>query len=153
VLEDTLSQLLHQYQPERLIVAGEKAADVGWHWSHPRGVALIDITPQPLVMLTRQTRVADLALVTDILGQLTHEDGRHLLGNLKNLHARRVAVCIAKNDPWSFSDMIGLGFRRHASLDEGRTLYSYDIDTYNPARAWNNPDYWANPEMWGKHRW
>ena len=57
---------------------------------------------------------------------------------------------------WSFTDFIGLGFRRQAELgyeDSPLTLYTYNIDSYNHKRAWNNPDNWANPEMWDKAWW
>lgn len=153
MLATTLKQLLGEYRPEHLLVAGETALEVGTVWAHHSGATLVDLTEDPLGVREQSSGVADLALITDVLTRLSHEDARQLLGWLRNAGARRVAVSVAPGDDWSFNDMIALAFRRYSALDDGTTVYAYDIETYNRPRDWNNPKYWANPENWGKYRW
>ncbi|BES71991.1 DUF6231 family protein [Marinobacter nanhaiticus D15-8W] len=153
MLANTLKQLLGEYRPERLLVAGEAAREVGSEWVDHSGAELVDLTENPLGIMEQPRGVADLALITDILSHLSHDDARQLLGWLRNAGARRVAVSVAPGDDWSFNDMIALAFRRYSALDDGTTVYAYDIETYNRPRDWNNPRYWANPENWGKYRW
>ncbi|WP_123633180.1 MULTISPECIES: DUF6231 family protein [Marinobacter] len=153
MLEQTLKQLIGQYRPESLIVAGDTAARIGRIWADHAGSQLLDLSGESVTGLSRQTEVVDLALVTDVLGTLSHEDARQLLGWLRNAGARRVAVSVHPDDDWSFNDMISLAFTRYATLDDGIELFTYDIATYNRPRDWNNPRFWANPENWGKYRW
>ena len=153
MLANTLKQLLGEYRPGRLLVAGETARDVGMIWADHAGAELVDLTKFPMAARDQPIGMADLALVTDVLARLSHEDARQLLGWLRNAGARRVAVSVAPGDDWSFNDMIALAFRRYSALDDGTTVYAYDIETYNRPRDWNNSRYWANPENWGKYRW
>ncbi|TBW59459.1 hypothetical protein EZI54_00425 [Marinobacter halodurans] len=153
MLEQTLKQLIGNYRPESLIVAGDTASRVGRIWAEHAGARLVELSARPVEEWPRQAEVADLALVTELLGTLAHEEARQLLGWLRNAGARRVAVSVHPDDDWSFNDMIGLAFRRHATLDDGTELFTYDIATYNRPREWNNPRFWANPENWGKYRW
>ncbi len=100
--------------------------------------------------------VVDLALITGTLEHLPHDEGALLLGQLRNYGTHQIAVLVAETPDWAFTDFIGLGFRRHAELDNDHgplTLYTYNLDSYNHKRAWNNPENWANPEMWGKAWW
>ncbi|WP_148862318.1 DUF6231 family protein [Marinobacter fonticola] len=153
MLERILKQLLGEFHPKHLIVAGDTARKVGRIWTDHADARLLDMTQDPLSVRERLTGVADLALVTGLLGTLSHEDARQFLGWLRNAGARRVAVSVAPEDDWSFNEMIGLAFRRYSSLDDGTVVYAYDIETYNRPRDWNNSKYWANPENWGKYRW
>ncbi len=97
-------------------------------------------------------------MITDTLEHLSHEQGELLLGQLRNYGTHQIAVISADDGRWAFTDFIGLGFQRQAVVTESgpssdRTLYTYNIDSYNHKRKWNNPDNWANPEMWGKAWW
>lgn len=100
--------------------------------------------------------VPDLAIITETLEHLPYEEGALLLGQLRNYGTHQIAVLVPQTPDWGFTDFIALGFQRHADLESENgalTLYSYNLDTYNHKRAWNNPDNWANPEMWGKAWW
>lgn len=153
MLDRILKQLLGEYRPQHLLIAGEAARDAGQAWISHAGADLVDLTDDPLAARDQLDSVADLALVTDVLSRLSHEDARQFLGWLRNAGARRIAVSVAPEDDWPFKDMIALAFRRYASLDDGTVVYAYDIETYNRPRDWNNARYWANPENWGKYRW
>ncbi|MGP4844956.1 DUF6231 family protein [Marinobacter sp. 1Y8] len=153
MLLTTLEQLLADNQPKRLIVAGETAQKVGQAWSAHADAELVDVTDRIAEAASEQSVVADLALVTEVMGAIDHEQARQFIGWLRNAGALKVAVCIVESDDWTFNDMIALGFERYASFDNQSALYTYDIETYNRARDWNNPKHWANPENWGKYRW
>lgn len=153
MLEKVLQQLLGQFRPGRLLVAGEAALNVGRIWEGYANIQLVNLTDDPLTVRDQAGGVADLALVTDVLSRLSHEDARQFLGWLRNAGARRIAVSVTPDDDWSFNDMIAMAFCRYVTLDDGTVVYAYDIETYNRPRDWNNPRYWANPENWGKYRW
>lgn len=100
--------------------------------------------------------VYDLALISDTLEFLPHDEAMLFLGQLRNYGTHRIAVALGENPDWAFTDFIGLGFQKHARIqvqDRPLTFYTYNLDTYNRARIWNNPADWANPEMWDKARW
>ncbi|KAA1174400.1 hypothetical protein FWJ25_09205 [Marinobacter salinexigens] len=97
-----------------------------------------------------------LALLSSPIDQLPPEQSSQLIGTLRNLGTRHIAVALGQDARLCFRDLIALGFRRHAVIetDNGAlTLYTYNLDTYNHKRAWNNAKHWANPEMWGKAWW
>lgn len=155
---ETLARIIDTSSPGTLLSCGRLATEVSRIWQkHQQKVdlRLLDTTdPNASLHLDR---VADLALITDTLEHLPHGEGALLLGQLRNYGTKQIAVLLGETPGWAFTDFIGLGFRRHAELDDGDngalTLYTYNLDTYNHKRAWNNPENWANPEMWGKAWW
>lgn len=148
------------------IVAGSPADHPGLLWRHRPlgGRTLVPAPPRPAAAAAVRRRagprpagdrVPDLALVTETLERLPRETGALLLGQLRNYGTREIAVLVHASAPWTFTDFLGLGFRRQARLpsDPDLTLYSYNLDSYNHTRTWNNPEHWANPHMWGKAWW
>lgn len=154
--QQALARIVDTCQPESLVVCGAVAEQVGEHWCrHHKKAALTRLDPRAPTATFPLPQTQDLALVTETLEQLSHEQGELLLGQLRNYGTHQIAVLAAGQD-WGFTDFIGLGFRRQAELgdkDKPLTLYTYNIDNYNHKRTWNNPDNWANPEMWGKAWW
>ena len=154
--EQHLFAILENCQPRTIVVCGELALSVAERWAEgaqePRITQLNALDPNRAFPLSHQH---DLALVTETLERLPHEEGELLLGQLRNFGARQIAVLMADSEAWRFSDFIGLGFKRHERFDghPPLALYTYDIRNYNHKRTWNNPKYWANPEMWDKARW
>lgn len=150
------TSVIEDCQPASLLVVGQAAEEAAsdWQTRHP------EVSVQPLGADTGEltgasARPHDLAIVADTLEQRPLEAGQVLLGQLRNLGNQQIAVLISNVSDWAFRDFIALGFVRQASSDgdQGHTLYTYNIDTYNRKRSWNNPQYWANPEMWNKARW
>jgi len=154
---ETLARIIDTCSPAALLSCGTLATDVARVWQeHQPDTHLNTLDHNAPNTSLALDRVADLALITDTLEHLPHDEGALLLGRLRNYGTHQIAVLVAKAPEWTFTDFIGLGFRRHAELesDQGTlTLYTYNLDTYNHKRAWNNPDNWANPEMWGKAWW
>ena len=152
-----LARIVDTCQPASLVVCGKVAKDVGQHWyqHYPSSSVITLDVDSPNAAFPLST-TQDLALITDTLERVSHEEGEMLLGQLRNYGTHQIAVVIGADHGWEFRDFIGLGFRRQAILDDkgsALTLYTYNIDNYNHKRAWNNPKNWANPEMWDKARW
>ena len=76
-----------------------------------------------------------------------------LLGRLRDLHARRLAVAYETQTHAAHLGMLALGFRRETSEGGRQMLYLYDRDDYNERREWNTPEDWANPENFDRYRW
>lgn len=148
--------VIEDCRPTTLLVTGDAARQAADDWQADQPETSVEtLQPGASELTGASAHPHDLALVTDALEQLPQESGRVLLGQLRNLGNHQIAVLVRNDSEWAFNDFIALGFVRQASTDdqEGHTLYTYNIDTYNHKRSWNNPKYWANPEMWGKARW
>ncbi|MEQ9547045.1 MAG: DUF6231 family protein [Marinobacter sp.] len=157
-LQQALAQIIHICQPEdTVVVCGRLASEIGYQWcSHHADSELITLDAEKLNGAFPLSKTPDLALITDTLERLSHQQGEELLGQLRNYGTHRMAVVVPDDSEWTFSDFIALGFRRQSEVQTATvplTLFTYNIDTYNHKRAWNNPDNWANPEMWDKARW
>ncbi len=154
---EVLARIIDTTQPTTLVCCGPEAEAVAARWQQHRGeaqVTRLDAADPNAALPLAATQ--DLALITDTLEHLPHDEGALLLGQLRNYGTHQIAVLVSDAPDWAFTDFIGLGFRRHAEVtgESGTlTLYTYNLDTYNHKRAWNNPDNWANPEMWGKAWW
>jgi hypothetical protein len=155
--ERVLARILDTSQPDTLLYCGDTASRVSEVWHGQRkAVRLLALdTADPNARLPLDS-VPDLAIITDTLEHLPYEEGALLLGQLRNYGTHQIAVLVPQTTDWGFTDFIALGFQRHADIESENgalTLYTYNLDTYNHKRAWNNPDNWANPEMWGKAWW
>lgn len=97
--------------------------------------------------LKKSTRV-DLAVVHHI-DQLPKELLFPLLGILKNLRSDQVWLVVGKGASHTPQELIAHGFRKDPMPDKCPFLsYSYNLETYNHQRDWNNARFWANPENW-----
>lgn len=154
---DILARIVDTTQPETLLCCGDIARDVAATWQRHKAGARVQTldTTDPNASMPLDA-VQDLALISNTLEHLPHGEGVLFLGQLRNYGTHQIAVLVGEAPDWAFTDFIGLGFRRHtelAGISGNLTLYTYNLDTYNHKRAWNNPDNWANPEMWGKAWW
>lgn len=155
--QDLFTAVIEECQPASLLAAGRHATGAARAWcrDHPdTGLAVLE--PEASGELTgASARPHDLVVVSGTLDDIDARTGSLILGQLRNLGNRRIAVLVSNNSGWAFRDFIALGFVRQASVpgEQGHTLYTYNIATYNRKRDWNNPENWANPEMWDKARW
>ncbi len=154
--QQSLAEIIDDRPLESLLVCGVLSSRIGraWHDRHPQGHYTELSLSDPNADLPPAAG-HDLALIDDVLDKLGHDDGMLLLGQLRNFGTHRIAVIVADTPGWQLNDFLGLGFQRQGHLQgtPERTLYTYNIDSYNRRRAWNNPQYWANPDMWDKARW
>lgn len=155
-----LEEILRYTRPRSVIYAGDSLTPLLEHWQALETGTTVKALPReaphqafPLPQLY------DLALVAGTLEHLSGDEGKLLLGQLRNMGAQKMAVLVASDSGWCFRDFIGLGFVRQQDFaPEGNrkatlSLYTYDIANYNHKRTWNTPENWANPEMWDKARW
>ncbi|MEC7815728.1 MAG: DUF6231 family protein [Pseudomonadota bacterium] len=152
-----LARIIDTANPASVVCCGITAEQVAGVWAnhHENGRLFALDAADPNADLPLPI-TADLALITDTLEHLSHNDGALLMGQLRNYGTHQIAVLVPASADWGFTDFIGLGFQRHAELegeDGPLTLYTYNLSSYNHKRAWNNPDNWANPHMWGKSWW
>lgn len=130
-----------------LEVSAIASADIQGY-SHDHNVRYHHCTPNQYDRLSERF---DLALVHDIEGfPLTQM--RPCVGLLKNLLSERIWLLVAR-DYCPAEEWISLGFK-HDTIpgQSGDQLdsYSYNLETYNHKRDWNNSRFWANPEHWDK---
>ncbi len=144
-------------QPQTVLSCGPCASAIAASWAeHHPDSCHTELAPARALTAFPLSRTHDLALLSDILEQLSVGDGKLLLGQLRNYGTHQIAVAVTEQTDWTFQDFIGLGFTRQGRIGDGNrtlVLYTYNIDSYNRRRSWNNPDHWANPERWGKAWW
>ncbi|MEO9523148.1 MULTISPECIES: DUF6231 family protein [Marinobacter] len=152
-----IARIVDVVQPSTLLVCGALAEEAGKNWKlHNDACHLITLTETAVGDAFPLPETQDLALITGVLEHLSRDQGELFLGQLRNYGTHQIAVVVEPAKGWNLTDFIALGFRRQAELScDGKSsiLYTYNLDTYNHKRAWNNPDNWANPEMWGKAWW
>jgi hypothetical protein len=156
-VQGVLAGIIEATQPDSILCCGKYACSAARIWqrlhSQTRLHTLDAASPGSAMPLDT---VYDLALISDTLEFMPHDEAMLFLGQLRNYGTHRIAVALSENPDWAFTDFIGLGFQKYARVqvhDRPLTVYTYNLDTYNHARAWNNPADWANPEMWDKARW
>ncbi|MDX1450959.1 MAG: DUF6231 family protein [Oleiphilaceae bacterium] len=152
-----LQHLIEQNQLHRALYLGEHAP--------PLAVTNFTLLPHTLGKPDARTEFTphiaalpecDLIIVGDVMDKLDHTQGLHLLAGLRNHLQGRICLLAPHPSKWSFTDLIGLGFKRLAECTKDGhqvMVYSYAISDYNFTREWNNARFWANPEMFGKYWW
>ncbi|MBA3981200.1 MAG: hypothetical protein C0462_11425 [Alcanivorax sp.] len=156
-----LAAILDGHQPTTLLTLSLNPVPLAEQWCADHGVQHRHISKtDPMPDLAGLGRF-DLVLVADQLEYMERHRGEELLGLLRNLHTDSMVVTYRPELApatlrWQRNDFIGMGLRRDAVFEQGERsmmLYSYELDTYNFRRNWNNPRFWANPENWGKYWW
>ena len=74
------------------------------------------------------------------------------LGLIKNSVAQKILVIRESVNDESHQSFLELGFAYDPEISF-KKIYSYNLQTYNKKRGWNNADGWANPENFEKFRW
>ncbi|MDC0661248.1 DUF6231 family protein [Marinobacter sp. SS21] len=156
-LQQAFAAITDSCQPQTLLSCGQCASAIAARWAeHHPSSSHTELAPARALSAFPLPQTHDLALLSDILEQLSVVDGSLLLGQLRNYGTHQIAVAVTEQAAWTFQDFIGLGFTRQGRIGDGdhvAQLYTYNIDSYNHRRSWNNPDHWANPDRWGKAWW
>ena len=101
-------------------------------------------------------------MLSGALEALSPDNGAALIARLRDLHSHRFAVACLHADAhhregaWSEGDLLAMALslhRRIAADEVWYSVYTYDIDTFNRKREWNDPTDWANPENFRRYRW
>ncbi|OZG73890.1 hypothetical protein BTA51_08880 [Hahella sp. CCB-MM4] len=151
-----LEDWLNAHRPSQILTIGASEPPSIQTYQQQSGCRLNHLSHHRDLGLDK--KVPDTVIISDYLEKLSVEDGKALLTSLRNFLVPHVLVFIDHQltEEWDFNTLIGIGFRKVMAFDhQARSLccYSYDIDTYNPRRTWNNADHWANPELYGKYWW
>lgn len=146
--QDCIASLLESYAPARLLLICDDLPLPDTDTEVTR-LSVAD-SPAALGALGR----FDFAIVADLLETLQAREAEAVLGRLKNLHVDRFVVLVdAGRSSLDREALLGLALEPLEQLEDGRVVWAYDIDRYNPEREWNNPEDWAHPENFGKSRW
>jgi hypothetical protein len=146
--QDCVARLLDACTPATLLVIGDPPAP-------PETAA--EITCVAVADAANELNTLgrfDFAIVAGLVEQLDAPDAEAVLGRLKNLHTSRFVLL---SDPvracLGHDALLALALAPYEPLADGRMAWVYDIDRYNPERAWNNPEEWAHPENFARFRW
>ncbi|MDF1782491.1 MAG: DUF6231 family protein [Alcanivoracaceae bacterium] len=156
-----LAAMLDSQMPTSMLVVSMNAIPLLESWCKEHNCQLTTISELNPFPLLADTRRFDLVVVADQLEYMNRHSGEELLGLVRNLHSNAMVVLYqAALAPqklrWKLSDFLGMGMRRQGNFRDGdreMSLFSYELDTYNFTRSWNNSRFWANPENWGKYWW
>lgn len=75
------------------------------------------------------------------------------IGTIKNLISSKIILFTSSLNLMD-DTMMKMGLQREIINEKiGCRCYSYNLETYNNKRSWNNADGWANPENFDKFRW
>jgi hypothetical protein len=148
-------RVLAETRPSRLLLIGPAAAGLAadYRAAEPGAdVQTLDVRgPESL----EQLRPVDLAIVMDALERLPHTAAAALLGQLRDLYARRIVATLRTDATasWGHRDMIGHGFVRLSNPGAPARVYEFDIGTYKTTPDWLGSKDWANPQLFDKYRW
>lgn len=148
-LESSLvSERLAALPLQSLLEVSASASPAVRHYCHTQNVRYQHALPTDCSDLSGRF---DLALVHG-LESLALSQVRPCLGILRNLLSERVWLMV-KQHYCADEEWISLGFKRDPipNLELAHLVsFSYNLETYNHKRDWNNTRYWANPEHWDK---
>ena len=147
--------LAAQYEPRRLLAAGEAAKRLLEYYQDD--AVRIDHLDPATASPAADTQY-DFALVAGYLEQVTPHQGAALLARLRDVQAQRFAVIVPeqRDTHWTPDTFIALGLSIHGhyrEADPPLLLATYDIANYKRTPDWLSPKNWANPELWDKYRW
>ena len=149
--------LLAAHRPERCLALRHDGPPPGLNVPQPHATIEWRHGVVTLAALASAGRY-DLAILLDQLEFMSVVDRRHLLVRLRDLHARRIAVCVAATtaSEWTASDWRALQLEPGQPFEEQGAryvTYQFDLATYNHERSWNTPEHWANPANFERFRW
>lgn len=163
LVQEILFELLEAAEPRSLLcVADTPLSSVHQYKAHVDECDVVSIPPESALEALTQMGRFDYALLCGALEMLGPQANSALIARIRDLHCHRFAVTCRhqdahhREDDWSEPQILSLALRLHRRIDlDGvwHSIYTYDIDSYNPEREWNNPDSWANPGNFRRYRW
>ncbi len=159
--QQQLAGILDSLQPDTLLIVSMNPIPALDAWCADNDCALTWIAELDPLAALADTQRFDLVVIADQLEYMNRHSGEELLGLVRHLHSDAMLVLYQpalapQKLRWQLSDFLGMGMRRQQQFSDGErsmSLYSYELDSYNFTRSWNNSRFWANPENWGKYWW
>lgn len=150
-MADQLQQLVERLvkDAKTILAVGETAA------------GLLSAKDVQIININTLNQLADLGqfdfvLISDLLEHLTHDEGEHIIAQIRDLHAHELLVILTPECGWAQTDLIALGLRQIAEIkiqNISRQVFYHALETYKRVPDWLNNKYWANPDLYGKYRW
>lgn len=164
LVQEILYELLQAADPVRLLcITGETVpSSIQQFGAHHTDTSITMLrVPADLDQLEQLGRF-DYAVLSHALELLEPAEGAALIARVRDLHCHRFALACRHVDAhhregeWSEPELLALSLTLHRRVREDGTwhsVYTYDVDTYNPKREWNNAEDWARPENFRRYRW
>lgn len=154
-LAEFANHVLAEIRPNRLLLIGSTAVALAPRYQAAEPQAEVVTIDRFSAGELDDTGQVDLAIVIDALEDLPHATAGFLLGQLRDLLARRILVTLRTDSAteWTHRDMIGHGFVRMSDRFGPVQMYEFDISTYKTTPDWLNSKNWANPNLFDKFRW
>ncbi len=153
-LSSLLIPLIKQFNPKKILTAGETAASC---LQTDNDTRLQHLTTPFKQQQLDNIEPVDLAIISHLTESLEKSVGQAWLGTIKNQYAPHVILIshaeLARQNQWQFTDYLAMGFKHIAGTEDGLRIFSYAIENYQPTHDWLNSRFWANPEMYDKYRW
>lgn len=164
LVQEILYELLEATAPRTLlcVTASPSLSSVDQYLAHHDDC---DVTTMPPIEasahLAEQGRY-DYAVLSGALEAMEHDDGAALIARLRDFHCHRFALACTHADAhhtegaWPEAELLAMSLSLHRRVAEDGvwySVYTYDIDTFNRRREWNDPTNWANPENFRRYRW
>ncbi|UCC13343.1 MAG: hypothetical protein JSW21_07990 [Gammaproteobacteria bacterium] len=163
LVQEILYELLEASEPRSLLcVADTPLSSVHQYKTHVGGCEVETIRPETALETLGRMGRFDFALLSGALEILDVQMGSALIARIRDVHCHRFALACRHQDAnhrdgaWSEPMILALALALHRRIDlDGvwHSIYTYDIDSYNPEREWNNPESWANPGNFRRYRW
>lgn len=164
LVQEILYELLEEFSPSSLlcVAAGSAPSSVNQYLAHRDGSRLTLIEPDNAAAALSDKGRFDYAVLSHALETVAPSEGAALIARIRDVHCHRFALACRHTDAhhregeWSEPELLALALTLHRRVKEDgiwHSVYTYDVDTYNPNREWNSPENWANPENFRRYRW
>ena len=164
LVQEILYELLVDLSPASLlcVTTGETPSAVSQYLAHHQESRVTMLEPDAARTALADLGRFDYAILSHALEALEPSEGAALLARIRDVHCHRFALACRHVDAhhregeWSEPELLALALTLHRrGREDGvwHSVYTYDVDTYNPNREWNSPDNWANPENFRRYRW
>ncbi len=164
LVQEILYELLVDLSPASLlcVTTGEAPSAVSQYLAHLQESRVTMLEPDAARTALDDLGRFDYAILSHALEVLEPSEGAALLARIRDVHCHRFALACRHTDAhhregeWSEPELLALALTLHRRVREDgvwHSIYTYDVDTYNPRRQWNSPENWANPENFRRYRW
>lgn len=164
LVQEIIYELIEAAKPSSLlcITSGPAPSSVQQLMAHHPDcdVTLVDAgsAPDALAGMGR----FDYAVLSRALEPLDPKAGAAVIARVRDVHCHRFALACRHVDAhhreglWSEPELLALALTLHRRVREDgawHSVYTYDVDSYNPKREWNSPEDWAHPKNFRRYRW
>jgi hypothetical protein len=164
LVQEILYELLVDLSPASLlcVTTGAAPSAVNQYLAHHEESRVTVVEPDAARIALADLGRFDYAVLSHALEPLEPSEGAALIARIRDMHCHRFALACRHTDAhhregeWSEPELLALALTLHRRVREDgvwHSVYTYDVDTYNPKREWNSSENWANPQNFRRYRW